>query len=83
MEEIFNRVAFQMGMSPETIETIYKAYWKFVKKHIEALPLKEGLNKEEFDKLRTSFNITQLGKFYVDYDKYKKLLESYKNNKEC
>lgn len=73
-----------MNLPVEVVETAYKSYWKFIKKTIQELPLKEDLSEEEFLKLRTNFNIVSLGKLSCNYDRYKnvKLKEKYKNGND-
>ena len=47
-----------------------KEFWTFIRNNIKALPLKEDLSKEEFDKLRTNFNVPSLGKLSCTYDRF-------------
>lgn len=74
-------MAEYMNIPIEVVEFAYKSYWKFIRKTIQELPLKENLSEEEFAKLKTNFNIVSLGKLSCDYDRYKKikLREKYKN----
>lgn len=71
-------VAEQMGIPPKDAIDIYKSYWFFIKENIKKLPLKQDLTKEEFDKLKTSFNIPSLGKFACTYDQYTVIKRNYK-----
>ena len=75
-----------MNIPGEVVELAYKTYWKFIRKTIQELPLKQDLSEEEFAKLKTNFNIVSLGKLSCNYDRYKrvKLREKYRNvkNKE-
>ena len=64
-KDILNNVSRTLGISPDVIEKVYKAYWLYIKTTIEALPLKDNLNEEEFLKLRTNFNVTSPGKLCV------------------
>ena len=59
-----------MSLPKEVIDRTYKYYWKFFREKIKELPLKQELTEEEFSKLRTSFNISSIGKFYCTYDNY-------------
>ena len=84
-KDIILSVSKDLGISPDVVEKVYKAYWLYIKTTIEALPLKEDLTEEEFLKLRTSFNIPSLGKLNCTLDKYKgtksrfKLIEKFRN----
>lgn len=71
MQNSLNKLSKELNLPIETIEKIYKSYWKFIKYTIEELPLKEDLSEEEFFKLKSSFNITNLGKLHCSYSKYK------------
>mgnify|MGYP000488904576 FL=1 len=84
-KDIILSVSKDLGISPDVVEKVYRAYWLYIKTTIEALPLKEDLTEEEFSKLRTNFNIPSLGKLSYTLDKYKgtksrfKLIEKFRN----
>lgn len=73
MQEIFKQVAQKLNISIETVSTVYKAYWQFIREHIVKLPLKDNLSPEEFEKLKTNFNLPSLGKLTCTYDKWEKV----------
>ena len=81
MLNLYRKVAEEMNIPVEVVELAYKSYWKFIRKTIQELPLKEDLSEEEFAKLKTNFNIVSLGKLSCTYDRYRrvKLREKYKN----
>ena len=81
LQQLYKQVAEKMNIPVEVVEFAYKSYWKFIRKTIQELPLKEDLSEEEFNKLRTNFNIVSLGKLSCNYDRYKrvKLREKYRN----
>lgn len=62
-------VAEEMDLPLEVVKLAYRSYWKFIKSTIKSLPLKEDLNREEFDKLRTNFNIPSIGKLNCTFDR--------------
>ncbi len=84
-KEIIQSVSRNINISPDVIEKVYKAYWLFIKETIQALPLKEKLNNEEFLVLKTNFNVPSLGKLNCTLDRYNriknrfKLIENFKN----
>ena len=84
MLNLYKEVAKEINLPIEVVEFAYKSYWKFIKKTIQELPLKEDLSEEEFSKLKTNFNIVSLGKLSCTYDRYKnvKLKEKYKNGND-
>lgn len=89
--EAIKQVSIELGLPPQVVKEAYKSYWAFIRNNIKALPLKEDLSKEEFDKLRTNFNVPSLGKLSCTYDRFigikkrlkylNKLKDDY-NNKE-
>lgn len=68
--DIINKVAEENGIPNEIVSKAYKAFWLFIRKSIQDLPLKDSLTEEEFNKLRTSFNIPSLGKLSCTYSRY-------------
>lgn len=89
--EAIKQVSTELGLPPQVVKEAYESYWTFIRNNIKALPLKEDLSKEEFDKLRTNFNVPSLGKLSCTYDRFigikkrlkylNKLKDDY-NNKE-
>ena len=77
-EDIILSVSKNLGISPDVVEKVYKAYWLYIKTTIQALPLKEDLTDEEFSHLRTNFNIPSLGKLSCTIDKYRKTKDRFK-----
>ena len=67
--DIVGKVSRELNLPREVVDKTYKAYWSFIKDHIQSLPLKENLNEEDFAKLRTNFNIPSLGKLNCTYDR--------------
>lgn len=73
MKEIYEEVAKKLELPVEVVEATYENYWKFFKTKIEELPLKSNLTEEEFKKLKTSFNVPSVGKFFITWPHYKKI----------
>lgn len=67
--EAIKQVSTELGLPPQVVKEAYESYWKFIRESIKSLPLKEDLTKEEFDKLRTNFNIPSIGKLSCTYDR--------------
>lgn len=74
-KEILAAVSVKLGLPKTFVTKVYKAYWRAVREHIESLPLKEEMSEEEFKRLKPNVNIPSLGKFYVTFEKYKKVNE--------
>lgn len=89
--EAIKQVSIELGLPPQVVKEAYESYWTFIRNNIKALPLKEDLSKEEFDKLRTNFNVPSLGKLSCTYDRFigikkrlkylNKLKDDYNNKK--
>ena len=67
--EAIKQVSIELGLPPQVVKEAYESLWTFIRNNIKALPLKEDLSKEEFDKLRTNFNIPSIGKLSCTYDR--------------
>ena len=76
--DIVGKVSRELNLPKEVVDKTYKAYWLFIKNHIQSLPLKENLNEEDFAKLRTNFNIPSLGKLSCTYDRMLSMKKRYK-----
>lgn len=73
MQEILSKVAKELNLPVEEVSKVYKAYWLFIRQKIEALPLKEELTEQEFNNLKTNFNIPGLGKLSCDYERWQRI----------
>lgn len=80
-EETIARLAFQLGISKDSVVKIYKYFWRYIKETIESLPLSKDLSEEEFSRLRTNFAIPYIGKLYCTYNDYKGTKERYAKHK--
>lgn len=68
--EAIKQVSTELGLPPKVVKEAYESLWTFIRNNIKALPLKEDLSKEEFDKLRTNFNVPSIGKMSVTWERY-------------
>ena len=67
--DIVGKVSRELNLPKEVVDKTYKAYWLFIKNHIQSLPLKDYISEEDFTKLRTNFNIPSLGKLTCTFDR--------------
>lgn len=81
-KNILELVAKETGLQVVEIDRMYKSYWEFIRKTIEKLPLSENISKEEFEVMRTSFNIPSLGKLHCSYDRMLGVKKRYRLLKE-
>lgn len=70
---LIKQVAYELGIDPNASIMAYDAMWLFIKKKIAELDLE--LPVEELVNFQTSFNIPKLGKFYIDFKKFKERKE--------
>lgn len=88
MKNTIDKLARELNLSPSVVEKVFEAYMLFIRTKIEELPLKKDLTEEDFNKLRTNFNLPNLGKLSCTYKAYigqkkrlKKVKEYVKSNK--
>ena len=55
--DVSQKIAEQLNIPVNVVNKTDKAYWQFIKNHIESLPLSQELSEEEFSKYRTNINI--------------------------
>ena len=82
IQEEINRISKELALPEKCVENAYKAYWSFIKNTIEKLPLKEEFTEEDFNNLRTNFNIPNLGKLSCTYKRWLGVRKSYKRKDE-
>lgn len=81
-QEVLNQVANKLNIPVEVVKEAYESYWEYIRNTISELPLKEDLSEEEFNKLRTNFNVPSIGKLACPYDRYKAIKDRYKHIKK-
>lgn len=89
---ILETLSEELCLPQEVVDAAYKSFFAFIRKTITSLPLKEDLTEEEFNQLKTNFNIPALGKLHCTYERYlgmkeqqkyiKKLREEYDNKED-
>ena len=75
---LITQISKELSLPYKVVDKVYKSYWRFIRDTIQNLPLKENLTEEDFQKLRTNFNIPSLGKLSCTYDRVKGVKERYK-----
>ena len=68
-QSIIEQVSTKHNLPKEVVLVAYRSYWEFIKKTIQELDLRDDMTEEEFNKLRTNFNIPSIGKLYITWDK--------------
>lgn len=75
---ILNQVAQELNIPFEVVKLVYQSQWKFIRESIKSLPLKQDLSEQEFNKLRTNFNIPSIGKLACTYKRYLGIKKQFK-----
>lgn len=75
---IINEVSKELNLPYRVVDKVYKSYWKFIRDTIQGLNLKDDITEEEFQRLKTNFNIPSLGKLSCTYERIKRVKERYK-----
>ena len=57
LEENIEEVSRNLNIPKEVVGAAYMSFWDYIRESIQALPLKEDLTEEEFNKLKCNFNI--------------------------
>ena len=70
-KDLITQISKELSLPYKVVDKVYKSYWRFIRDTIQNLPLKENLTEEDFQKLRTNFNIPSLGKLSCTYDRVK------------
>ena len=68
--EIVKRISQELDIPYEVVNFAYRSYWEFIRNTIKNLDLNSINTEEEFNKLRTNFNVPSLGKLVCTYDKF-------------
>lgn len=76
--KILEKVSEKTNIPLEIVSKVYDCYWLYIRNTIQDLPLKDNLSEEEFNKLRTNFNIPSLGKLTCDYNRLQGVKKRYK-----
>ena len=67
-QSIIEQVSTKHNLPKEVVLVAYRSYWEFIKQTIQELNFKD-ITEEEFNNMRTNFNIPSIGKLYVTWDK--------------
>ena len=67
-QDIIEKVSTSYNLPKEVVLVAYRSYWEFIKQTIQELNFKD-ITEEEFNTMRTNFNIPSIGKLYVTWDK--------------
>ena len=73
-------LAEKYDMDLDLMKKIIASPYEFVQKKTRELDFKDGITKEEFDKMKTDFNIPALGKIFASNYLYNELQKKKKKD---
>lgn len=84
IKQIVKQTSEETGIPERVVREAVNSVYKFIRSKADSIPLGDVISKEDFDELRTSFNIPLLGKYGCTYDRYKRVNKAirYKEQKE-
>jgi len=76
-------IAKETGLSVETVKSILNSPYEFIRETTGAMEIDRDLTTEEFNELKTNFNIPGIGKLYASNYMYRRInkLNGKKDNK--
>lgn len=75
--DIIKQLSEELNIEESDIIKVYGSFWQFIRDNIQKLPLKDSISEEDFNKLKTNFNIPKLGKMSCTYNRYKNCKKKY------
>lgn len=76
--EVLESLSKELNLPSKVVDKAYKAFWRSIRENIKELPLKENITEEDFNKLKTNFNIPSLGKLTCTFDRVQRVKERFK-----
>lgn len=83
LEDAAKKASLMTGIEEEVVISVYRQYWRQIKAHMDALPLKDGeIDEQTFNSVFNSFSLQHLGKIWCDYKRYKGVKKSIEIKKQ-
>lgn len=76
------QISKELNLPSMVVDRAFKSYWRFIRNTIQKLPLKDDISEEQFQQLKTNFNIPSLGKLSCTYERAKRVKNRYRYIKE-
>tara|TARA_R110002050_G_scaffold58647_1_gene131490 strand:+ start:8090 stop:8359 length:270 start_codon:yes stop_codon:yes gene_type:complete len=77
------KISAEMSIPKEVVVKAIESQYEFIRKKTKELHFDPNLTREEFDAMKTNFNIPCIGKLYASFYMYRKMNENArKRNKE-
>lgn len=78
LNNIAKEVGTKLDIPSQIVLNTYKAFWKYIKKNIEIIPLKEDIDEKDFKSYKTNYNLPYIGKLYCNYESLEKAKQALK-----
>lgn len=75
LDSIYKEVASELNLPVDVVEKAYRSMFKCYAEKIKGMNLDNKYSEKEFNKLRCSFNVPSVGKFFCHYKWYKKITD--------
>jgi len=70
LNSVIEHTSRKLGIDKNTVDLIYRSYWKFIREQLTQQPFK-GKKEEEVVNIAPNINIPYIGKIYVNVNKIK------------
>lgn len=70
MKAILEDIAKEFGLTVKEVEAVFESQWDFIAETIVDLDLMD-ITEEEFEDVKTNFNVPALGKIFTTFKKVK------------
>lgn len=69
-------LANKYNLEEREVELMIRAPYEFIRSKTKELDFSEEINKEDFDKMKTNFNIPAIGKLYASHYLHKRIMKN-------
>ena len=72
-KKIYEKIANNNNVPTQMVKDIYESMFKFISDRVREVDGISEKTEEDFKKLRLSFNVPLLGKFYITHDSVQRI----------
>lgn len=69
---LIHSIGLKYNLQDEVIRKIIASPYRFARETIKALDIRDDITEEEYNELKTNFNLPSIGKLYSNYEVFKK-----------
>lgn len=67
VKSLIHKIGLKYNLQDDVIKKIVTSPYIFAREHITSLSIEENITEEEFNKLKTNFIFSHIGKLYINY----------------